>query len=229
MQFQPFRELNGYRHQQGHGSDVVHERGKNGAQPGNRCDGIGRTGGLRQSALGQHVDRAGRLQGPTQNKHAANGNDRRMAKAGKSLFRWHQAGEDAGQQAGEGDNIVPPAAPEKQANRGGKDEQNLDLIRSHSPSRSPESISRIGFSIFEAILEKCITDRDHSRGARIFNHTIGDTVVIAAATVDEFKRHFSGCHGRTRGAVIKKLVPVVAEFVVAGHRNIFRKLNFNFN
>ena len=69
-------------------------------------------------------------------------------------------------------------------------------------------------------------------GARpviIEDGAIGGFIMVSATAVNKFECHFAGCHGRTRSAVIEKLVPVVAELVVARYRNLFRKLNFNFN
>ena len=135
-QLQACRNLQGDRHQQGEGADVVHECREQRAQAGQCGDGKQHASAAGQQSLGQSTDRPSALQTMAEHQHAGDGDHRRVTETCKGFALGHQANDHARQQRAQRYHVMTPAAPDEQAHAGNENDENQALFESHEAASS---------------------------------------------------------------------------------------------
>ncbi len=160
-----------HRHEQRQRADVVHEARAQRDDPGERRHlRPGPLADLHQPAR-HAVHHAGIEQAAAEHQHRGHRNHRRMPQAGEYLLGRHHAGQRAGQQCREGDQVVAPAIPDKQHQRRRQHTKDDQLFAGHVLHlRSARTPRRIGAGVGAAKIMGTVIASARARRAAVPSH-----------------------------------------------------------
>ncbi len=121
-----------HRHQQRKRRDIVHHRGQCRAHSGKHADvGADAARGIDHVA-GNQLDGTGVRKPPADDQHQGDDDGGGVTEAGECLLAGDHAGNQCHQQRTEGDDVVPPAAPDEKREHEAEQREQNDLILGHT-------------------------------------------------------------------------------------------------